>query len=126
MQSNHFYVTLYSIASQEIYPDNKQAAFTIHLAQPIDLGSSSDWEVGLREVTYKPPKRHIVKGTVVEFISEINALIYCDLIAPQFVGQNKVRVLRPIILWPVLGKQIFQNIYYLPVEKTNFEIYVLK
>ena len=57
MGSKHFYVTLFSNASQKIYPNNTQATFTINLAQPIDLGSSSDLEVGLCEISYKPPKR---------------------------------------------------------------------
>jgi len=46
MEGKHFYVTLFSNASQKIYPNNTQATVTINLAQPIDLGSSSDWEVG--------------------------------------------------------------------------------
>ena len=83
MERIHFYVTLFSDASQKIYPDNTQAAFTIHLAQPIQLDSSSDWEVGLCEITYKPPKRQIINGVVIQFISDVNALIYCDLIAPN-------------------------------------------
>jgi len=29
--------------------------------------------------------------------------------------------MRPIILWPILGKHLFQNIYYLPVEKSEFQ-----
>ena len=115
MKRKHFYLTHFSNASQKIYPDNTQTAFTSHLPHPIDLGSCSDWEVWLSEVTYNPPKPQIVNGTVIEFISSVNALIYCDLIAPQFEGQDKVRVLRPIILWPVFGKYLFQNIYYLPI-----------
>jgi len=51
MERKHLYVTLYSNSSQEMYSDNTQVVFTIHLAQPIYLGSSSDWEVGLCEVT---------------------------------------------------------------------------
>ena len=39
MERKHF-VTLFSNASQEIYPDNTQADFTSHLAQPIVLGTS--------------------------------------------------------------------------------------
>ena len=52
MKRNHFYITLYSNASQKLYPDNTQASFTCHLAQPIDLGSTSDWEVGLCEISF--------------------------------------------------------------------------
>ena len=92
-----------------------------HLAQPVDLGTSSDWEVGLSEITYLPPKRVVLGGVLIEFIGSQIALIYCDLIAPQFVGEDKVRVLRPIILWPATGKHLFQNIYYFPVEKSELQ-----
>ena len=124
MERKHFYITLYSNASQELYPDNTQTAFTCHLAQPIDLGSSPDWEVGLSEITYLPPKRVVLGGALIDFIGSENSLIYCDLIAPQFVGEDKVRVLRPIILWPATGKHVFQNIYYFPVEKVSFKIFI--
>ena len=109
MKRKHFYLTHFSNASQKIYPDNTQTAFTSHLAQPIDLGKSSDGEVGLCQVTYKPLTRRITNGVVIEFFSSVNSLIYYDLIATQFIGQDKVRVLRPIILWPVFGKHLFQN-----------------
>ena len=69
MERKYFYVAHFINASQEIYPDNTQAAFTRHLAQPFDLGTSSDWEVGVGEVTYKPPRRQIFNGVVFEFIS---------------------------------------------------------
>ena len=36
-----------------MYPDNTLAIFTIHLAQTIDLGKSTDWEVGI--FTCQPP-----------------------------------------------------------------------
>jgi len=84
MERKHFYVTLYSNASQEIYPDNTQNVFTSHLAKPIDFGTSSDLEVGVFEVTYKQPTRQTINGVVIEFISSVKGLIYCDLIAPQF------------------------------------------
>jgi len=35
---NQFYVTLFSKASEEVFPDNTLTAFTIHLALPFDLG----------------------------------------------------------------------------------------
>ena len=120
----HFYVTLFSNASQKIFPDNTLATFTIHLAQTIDLGKSSDWEVGLCEVSYQPPRPQIING-VIDFISEVNALIYCDVIAQQFVGKDYVWLLRTIIYPFKLGEHHFQNIYYLPVEKGNFKICIL-
>jgi len=91
------------------------------LAQPIDLGSSSEWEVGPIEITYLPPKRVVLGGALIDFIGSQNALIYCDLIAPQFVREDKFRILRPIILWPATGKHLFQNNYYFPEEKSEFQ-----
>jgi len=47
MERNHFYVTLFSNASLDLYPDKTRAVFTTLLAHPIDLGkSSSEREVG--------------------------------------------------------------------------------
>ena len=59
---NHFYVTLFSNSSKEVFPENTLTAFTIHLAQPIDL-DQSDLEVGLAELSYKTPNRQIMQGS---------------------------------------------------------------
>jgi len=40
MDRDHFYIRLYSNASQEIYLYNKIDAFTIQLAQPVKLDTS--------------------------------------------------------------------------------------
>jgi len=52
MDRDHFYVTLFCNVSQDIYPDNKIAAFTTQLAQPIRLDPSDIWEVGSSELSY--------------------------------------------------------------------------
>ena len=117
---NHFYVTLFSNASKDFFPDNTLTAFTIHLAQPIDLGSS-DWEVGLAELSYKAPNRQIKQGTVIDVITSVNVLVYCDLITLQIVGTENVRLLRTIICPTQLGNHVFQNIYYPPIEKKLFQ-----
>ena len=46
MDRDHFYIALFSNASQEVYPDNKIAAFTIQLAKPVKLDPCEIWEVG--------------------------------------------------------------------------------
>ena len=51
---NHFYVTLFSNASQKLYPANTLSAFTVHLAQPIDMGSTDRWEVGVCKCSCYP------------------------------------------------------------------------
>jgi len=104
-----------------VFPDITLTAFTIHLPQPIDLGSSSDWEVGLTEISYKAPNRQIMNGALVGVISSINVVIYCDLITSQIVGTENVRLLRTIICPTQLEKHLFQNVYHLPVEKTHFQ-----
>jgi len=62
-----------------------------------------------------------MQGAVFDVVSSINVLIYCDLITPQFVGTENVRLLRTIICPTQLGNHLFQNIYYLPVEKKLFQ-----
>ena len=51
---SHFYVTLFSKGLQKLYIANTIAAFTTRLAQPIDLGSTDRWEVGVCEFTCQP------------------------------------------------------------------------
>ena len=48
-------------------------------------------------------------------------LIYCDLITPQVVGTENVRLLRTIICPTQLGNHLFQNISHLPVDRTLFQ-----
>ena len=43
----NFYVTLLSTASRDIYDLNTHADFTVKLAQPIDLGSTSKLKGGV-------------------------------------------------------------------------------
>ena len=57
----HFYNTLFSNSSQKVHPANTLAEFTIQLANPIDLGSTDKWEVGLCEFSCSPPYPHTVK-----------------------------------------------------------------
>jgi hypothetical protein len=113
--SEHFYVTLFSNASQSLYPDNTLAAFTCHLAQKINLGSTTDkWVGGICEFTCTPYN----VGTFsqgVTVIGDKNILIYCDLISPQFVGAQLVRCLRTFIVPSMDCQHIFENIYYAPV-----------
>jgi hypothetical protein len=57
-------------------------------------------------------------------ISADAALIYCDLISPQFVGIQYVRVLRTFIQPSMYCNHTFDNIYYVPVEKRFQDIEV--
>ena len=111
--SNQFYVTLFSNSSRKIYGDNTLSAFTMKLAQPIDLNYAENWEVGICEVTCPPP----LVGTV----GNTNVLIYCNVISPQFVGSNMVRCLRTFIYPSTTCENIFDKIYYVPVEQRKFQ-----
>ena len=123
MDRDHFYVTLFSNASQDIYPDNKIAAFTTQLAQPIRLDPSELWEVALCELSYSASHGLQKNGPMLNNLNVfLNALIYCDLIAPQLIGTTKVRCLRSFRLVPTDydSEYLFQNVYYVPLEKKTF------
>jgi hypothetical protein len=120
IERKHLYVTLFSNAPLDLYPDNNLAVFTTHLAHPIDLGtsSSSEWEVDLCEVSYGgSPKGVLISGTLDD---ETVVFIYCDLVVPQFVAGQNLGSLRMIIYPLKGGEHRFQNVYYLPVEKKGF------
>jgi hypothetical protein len=51
----HFYIALFSNASQKVHPSNTLADFTFQLAQHIDLCSVKIWEVELCEISCLPP-----------------------------------------------------------------------
>ncbi len=95
------------------------AAFTNLLEQPIDLGSSDRWEVEVCEVTCHPGK--VGSFTAIEVVSGNNALIYCDFISQQFVAGQYVRYLRTFIHSTTYCNLIFENVYYMPVEKRCFQ-----
>jgi len=50
-EENKFYVTLLSNASRDIYDQNTHADFTVKLAQPMELGTTSKWEIGVCEIS---------------------------------------------------------------------------
>ena len=111
----HFYVTLLSTASQNIYPDNTHYDFIVQLAQTIDLGNNDRWEAGLCKYVCPPPKRGAHQAF--DIVGQSRALIYCNLIAPQFVGGQLVRCLRTITIPSQYCNYSFHNIHYVPVEK---------
>jgi len=113
----YFYITLFSDASKEIYTLNSHTAFTNRLALTVDLSSSSDWLVGLTEISYKLPERMIVRGALVTPIGEEKVFVYRDLVAPQLEGSELKSVLLIIIAPSQTGHHKFPNIYYLSVQK---------
>lgn len=143
MDRDHFYITLFSNASQKLYPDNRIAAFTIQLSRPIALDPAELWEVGLCELSYPEiesvgaEEEYTNAEAVCDRFCDVSysepaagvrdnatALLYCDLIAPQFIGSTMVRYLRTFsIVHEVEGfgsEYLFDNVYYVPVEKRSF------
>ena len=106
-----------SVPPQLTYTFNSQTSFTNRLAHPIDMVSSSYWEIGLAEIMYKPPTLSVIQCALIDVISSLNVLIFCDLVSPQLVGSD---LKRKIICPSKLGKHMFENIYYLPVDKKEF------
>jgi len=108
----HFYVTLCNNSSRDMYEQNTQADFTVKLAQPVELGSPSNWEVGLCEIS--------CSSTPEETLD----LIYCNLISPQFVGDSTVRNMRTYVFPSSSSSSCqhdFQNVYSTSVEQRRFQ-----
>ena len=68
-----------------------------------------------------PPGRVGTIVTSVTVVGENTGLIYCDLISPQFVGGKLVRCLRTYIYPSIDCQEIFENVYYMPVEKQRID-----
>ena len=116
---NHIYVTLFRNCSQKLYPANVLATFTVRMAQPIEMGSTVRWEVGVCDFTCHPTNTCTFAS--VQVVSSQIAFIYCNLITQQFVGSQYVRCLRNFIHQSTLCSNIFENVYYMPVNKRRFQ-----
>jgi hypothetical protein len=115
--SNSFYLTLFSNALREIYENNTHADFTVKLSRPIDGRNSPNWEVGVCEVSCSSPQS---LNTVDDTPCADHALLYCNIISPQFVGDSTVRCMRR---FPTTSCQNyeFRNVQYVPVEHRQFQ-----
>jgi len=82
-RQNNFYVTVQSNASRDIYDQNTNADITVKLAQIIDLGSISNLEVGVCEISCSSSP---------EGASPV--LLYCYVISPQILGDSTFRYIR--------------------------------
>lgn len=83
---NSFYVTFFSINSLKAYHDNSIGAFTVQLANGIDLvPMDGRWDCKL---SCPPPSVGTVKPAL--FVGKTNAIIYWNLISTQFIGEKKV------------------------------------
>jgi len=117
--SNQFYVTLLSNSSSKIYKDNTLSAFMMKLAQPIDLNYAKNWEVGVCEVSCPPSI--VGTGLTLTTIGNTHVLLYCSVISLQFVSNVMVRCLRTFIFPSTHCDNIFDKIYFVPVEQRKFQ-----
>ena len=88
----HFYATICSSALQSLYLDDSIVAFTVELAQPIELGPSDIWEVRLCELSYHPNHVGVFKTSSV--IGGNTIFIYTVVISQQYVVKFLVHCLR--------------------------------
>jgi len=114
-----FYVTMFSNASREIYENNKHADFTVKLSRPIDLGTSTNWEVGVCEVSCSSPPLEAPHAVDVKPCAD-HAMINCNLISPQFLGDKTVRCMRTFPTASCRHLE-FRNVHYVPVEQRQFQ-----
>jgi len=95
----------------------------MQLAKPINLDPSEIWEVGLCELTYPETEQAFDIAPLADVEDNSHALLYCDLIAPQFIGASMVRYLRTFDIMPAnYGDEfLYEKVYYVPVEKRTFQ-----
>ena len=89
------------------------------LSGTIDLGTSPNWEVGVCEVSCSSPLPETLYTFDVSSCAD-NAMIYCNLISPQFVGDRTVRCMRTNQTDSFRHHQ-FQNVHYVPVDKWQLQ-----
>ena len=80
---NHFYVTLFSNASRDIYEQNTYADFIVNLAQFIHLGFTSNFEVGFCEFPCSSSPERVNP-----------VLLYPNMIFPQCMDDSTVHSIR--------------------------------
>jgi len=99
-----------------MYEMNTHPDFTVKLAQDVDLVSTSNWEMGLCEISCSSSPHMEQDDTVVT---------YCNLISPQFVADSTVRSMRTFVFSSSSSsspcQHEFQNVYYVPVEQQRYQ-----
>jgi len=117
--SSSFYVTLFRNASQEIYETYTHVDFTVKLSRFIDLGTTLNWKVGFCGALGSSLPLESV-NTVDVTLCAFHAMIYYNLISPQFVGDSTVRF---IWTFPTAScrHHEFSNVHYVTVEQRQFQ-----
>lgn len=126
--STDFYVTLPSSVCLDIYPNNTLSDYYIEFPAPIDL-KNKKYLVGLAEVLFEGTAGKIIDGEKLTALDTnriedkdthdspykgVSAYIYSNICEPQFVGGQKLRLLRIVPLkksWV-----IFENPHYIDIS----------
>jgi hypothetical protein len=103
----HFYITMFSTASQTLYPENTLGAFTVELEQSIEFDPNDKWEVGLCEISCP---QNYTRGSE-------NAIFYCELIPAHLVGSSLARCLRTFIYRTTHGQFAFKSFIICPYRR---------
>ena len=101
------------------YPHYKWVSLRKELLEAdINEAEMDKWEVGVHEFTCHP----INVGTFASLavVSAQIAFFYCDLMSPHLVGSQYVPCLRSFVHPTTYCNNIFEKVYYVPVEKRRF------
>lgn len=108
-----FYLTLSSDSSRDYFGDNTIAHFSTQLIRPICLTPS--FEVAVCEVFLPPFETWKIRTA----ISPI--YLYSDICQPVLLCDTSARLLRVLPADIISGHYVFPVLYYIPVEKHNFQ-----
>lgn len=111
--NDSFYLTLSSDSSKQYFSDNTIAQFSTQLVRPVCHAPS--YEVAVCEV-FLPPFETWKART-----SASPIYMYCDVTQPVLVSDTSARLLRVLVPDIISGYYAFPTLYYLPVEKRNFQ-----
>jgi hypothetical protein len=100
----HFCVTLFSTASRYIYDTEHAGRFHCEISTTRGPGHDIRLGVGVCEISCYTSQ-----------LVDTHTLIYCNLIALQFVGDSTVRCMRAFVI-DTSSHREFHNVHYVPVE----------
>ena len=106
---------MFKNASQEIYEKNKHADFTVKFSRLIDLGNSPNWELDVCEVSCSEAPLEALNAVDVAPCAD-HAIIFCNLILPQILGDSTVRRMRAFPTASCFHHE-FPVVQYVPVEQ---------
>lgn len=112
-----FYVYLSSDSSEKTHSKNTHAAFTVQLANTIELDPNCAWSVAIAETIFpstdQPTALRTYSGIMMTDFTKGPIFIYSDLVRTSNVGDSDSKLLR--IISPPKAHQTFIDRHYIPV-----------